>query len=247
MPTKRFVILAASRTGSSHLREYLSRHEEVRCFGELLSNHSAVPEGVGRRKVEKATLLHDVAGLTRSDPIKALEQIYSRETKKPIVGFKMLSKHAPPVMACVLADNGVTKILLYRANALARYASLLASRETKTWNATPERPKLTFDPADFRKSTAGYVGFYRKTLATLNERRQPYFLIRNDELDSELRLEQLLFFLGAQGPTPPLEGSRVRSRGASDIAGRFANSGDVFDYLKENDLMHWAYEGDAFA
>jgi hypothetical protein len=240
-----FIIVAAARTGSTHLSNYLSRHREIFCHGESFhpqrvhfrgSGGTANP--AGRQHLEK-----ELEDLRAQDPHAFLERIFRLDNGREHVGFKIFGNHNPKMLRSMLKNDSIRNVVLFRGNVLARYASVMAAKQTETWGANPKRPLVTFNPDRFGKHAETYLTFFEETLGFLNRKKLPYFFIRSDELNNEARLVQLLNFIGAT-PVLPEGEPADRVRGSSDIVSRFSNPDDVSRYLEDNGLMHWAYEGD---
>jgi hypothetical protein len=241
-----FTIIAAARTGSTHLSTYLSHHPDICCHGESF-HPQRVHFRYGKAKADpggKQRLESELKELRANDPDAFLERIFALNNGREHVGFKIFGNHNPEMLRTMLRSEAIQKIVLFRANVLARYASVLAAKETKTWGAAPERPPVQFKPPHFIKHMNTYLAFFERALQLLNKHGQPYFFIRSDELNNELRLVQLVSFIGAKPVLPKSETIVPRERGSADIASRFSNSDEVIGFLRDRGLMHWAYEGD---
>ncbi len=239
----RFVLIAAPRTGSSHLCSYLSRHADILCHGEIFHSKRVQFRAPGCRREERKRLAGEFLNLRRRDPLALLERIYTMTGGRKSIGFKIFDGHSREALEYLLRDDNTSKIVLFRPNALARYSSQLVAIETETWNAkTSERPKIIFHAEQFARSTQRYLQFFHNTIRILNETGQRYFFIRYDELNNLLMLERLIVFLKASGPAPELKDTVGRA--SYNIVSRFSNPSEVSEYLEKNGLMHWAYEGD---
>ena len=241
-----FIIVAAARTGSTHLSTYLSRHPEICCHGKSFHPHRVhVRHGRGGADPEGKELLEkELEALRADDPHAFLEKLFALNNGREHVGFKIFGHHNPKMLRSMLKDDSIRKVVLFRSNVLARYASAITAKQTKTWGKNPERPRVAFRADRFNRHAAAYLTFFEQTLEFLNRRKQPYFFIRSDEINNEARLVQLLNFIGAKPVLPQGESARERIRGSTDIVSRFSNPEEVLRYLRENGLMHWAHDGD---
>jgi hypothetical protein len=242
----RFVIIAAPRTGSSHLSSLLYRHPAICCHGELFNPNrvhfrSAAHKGdsEGKQRLER-----ELRELRSTDSSAFLERIYTLDDGRAHVGFKIFSNHHPKMLKMLLMNEAIAKIVLYRANVLARFASMLAAKSSKTWGPAPERPLVEFDAEQFTENMNEYVSYFKRVLKLLNTSGQRYFFIRSDELNNELRIAQLLSFLDADLSVSEIPSGKSRERGLSAIVERFSNPEEVTRFLEEHRLMHWTYEGD---
>jgi hypothetical protein len=193
----------------------------------------------GKERLEK-----ELEALRADDPHAFLERLFALNNGREHVGFKIFGNHNPKMLRSMLKDDSIRKVVLFRSNVLARYASAMAAKQTETWGANPDRPPVAFDADRFVKHAETYLAFFDRTLEFLNRKKQSYFFIRSDELNNEARLVQLLNFLGAEPVLPEGESAVERIRGSADIASRFSNPDEVLRYLRDNGLMHWAYDGD---
>jgi LPS sulfotransferase NodH len=239
----RFVLIAAPRTGSSHLCSYLSRHAEILCHGEIFHSKRVQFRAPRMPREERERLACELLNLRSCDPLAFLERIYTMTGGRKNVGFKIFDGHCREALEHLLRDDTTRKIVLFRPNALARYSSQLAAIETETWNAkSSERPKVIFHAEQFARSTQKYLQFFHSTIRILNETGQSYFVIRYDELNNLLMLERLIVFLKASGLAPELKDTAGRA--SYNVVSGFSNPSEVSEYLEKNRLMHWAYEGD---
>lgn len=239
-----FIIVAAARTGSTHLSTYLSRHPEICCHGESF-HPSRVHVRHGRTDPQsREPLEEELEALRADDPHAFLARIFALNNGREHVGFKIFGNHAPKMLRSMLKNDSIRKVVLFRSNVLARYASAMAAKQTKTWGKNPERPLVAFNADRFTRHAEAYLTFFEQTLEFLNRRKQSYFFIRSDEINNEMRLVQLLNFIGAEPVLPEDKSAPERIRGSTDIVSRFSNPHEVLRYLSDNGLMHWAHDGD---
>src|SRR5262249_16767183 len=139
-----------------------------------------------------------------------------------------------------------SKVVLYRSNFLAVYASLLAALQTGAYSAAEmlrvQRPMVTFSGEQFEQWLSAYEEFYACILEQLRITGQVFHLIRYEELNANGRLFSLLEFLGATPKVAPVEALRVR--GSPNILSRFSNPEVVEASLRKHDRLHWAQEED---
>ncbi|HEX4861312.1 MAG TPA: hypothetical protein VFV07_08750, partial [Rhizomicrobium sp.] len=218
---------------------------EIHCCGEIF-----MPESVnirwplargGRRAVRE--LEHELKAQRGHDPRGFLERLFTLDFEKPVVGFKIFPGHHPAMLDDILADRGVLKIVHYRTNILARYASNLAARETGDFGKHGSKPPVAFDAAQFTRYHDEQAGFYDGLLRRLAASGQSYHLSRYDEINNEAAMLAVFKFLGAEPSMPPLP-EHPAIRGGTDVLARFSNPKEVRAFLRERDLLHWAREGD---
>lgn len=248
MDATRFVIVGGGRSGSSHLVWTLNRSPDVMCHSEVFHGKQ-VPLRLAERAAEQAgsgdpaATRAQLTDLRSVDPFSYLERVYVTTKGKPVVGFKMFRAHNPLVLDRILVDAGIRKILLFRANALARYASLQTAHAMGDWHGK-DKPRVSFDPEKFVEVTEGYTRFIEETLNALTASNQPYRFVRYDELNNPALLQSLMTFLGARALDFNDGAKRSEVRASPDILSRFSNPEDAEAFLRGRGLMHWAYEGD---
>jgi hypothetical protein len=239
---QRFAIIGEGRTGSSHLVRVLNGHPQVRCHYEVFHGktvHAVTPELKGEaREALRAELL----ALRKQDPMAYLERIYALGGGRPVVGFKIFGKHNPPMLEHIMAERSIRKVVLFRANALARYASLMAAHETGEWSSGV-RTLVHFDAEEFLGQYDRYLLFIDQTIRALADTDQPFRVVRYDELNNHALMNALTRFLGASERLPEPD-AREANRASPNILTRFANPKEVEAFLRERGVMHWAYEGD---
>jgi hypothetical protein len=152
------------------------------------------------------------------------------------------------MLAQIVADPGIAKIVLFRANVLANYASKLVASQAGVWGVNEQErraavPPVRFEAQAFVAHHDKYMGFYARTLALLNETGQAYQLVRYDELNSQTLIAKLVRFLGvASAPRPSPAPDPVR--GSVDILSRFSNPGAARHFLKLRSRSEWAHESE---
>ena len=70
--------------------------------------------------------------------------------------------HEATIFARVLSDNDIRKVVLYRENVLARYASVMAARQTGQYGPQAAQIQVRFDPESFRISSQRYERYFRE-------------------------------------------------------------------------------------
>jgi hypothetical protein len=239
---QRFVIIAEGRTGSSHLVRVLNSHPQIRCHYEVFHGKTVHALTPGLKGEAREELRAELLALRKIDPMAYLERIYALDDGRPVVGFKIFGKHNPPMLEHLMADGAIRKVVLFRANVLARYASLMAAHETGEWSSGV-RTLVKFDADEFLGGYDRYLLFIDRTIRTLTETGQPFRVVRYDELNNHALMNALTQFLGATVPLPEPEANEA-NRGSPDILTRFSNPKEVEAFLRAHGAMHWAYEGD---
>src|SRR5258706_3016978 len=133
MPKTRLLIACQPRTGSNWLCSLLQSHPQILCHHEVF-HHDEIYYAVGHRDGRLSHL-----GSTHErdrDPLGFLEQLWHEDFGRSVVGIKLLDGQAPEVLARLLADTQVRKLVLRRQSRVRAYVSLLRARETGFWART---------------------------------------------------------------------------------------------------------------
>lgn len=240
---KRFAIIGLKRTGSSHLVSFLDSHPEIHCCGEIFNRDGVNlrwPKAMGGRRAGRE-IESELEALRTHDGQGFLARVFAIDFGKPVSGFKIFRNHNKPMLARILDDRDIVKIVHSRDNGLARYASSLANRLTGDSGRTAEKPLVEFDAAKFAAFHREHATFFDETERTLIASGQPVHRSRYEEINDPARLTAILDFLGVAPELPPLQ-APPPNRGSSDTLSRFSNPGAAEAYLREHDLMHWARE-----
>jgi len=246
----RFVIVASPRTGSSHLVTQLSAHPEILCHGNSL--HPKHMWLSWPKKDLTKSVKVELSGLREQDADAFLERLYTTGYGRPHVGFKIFQGQNNSVLRKLLKSPDVRKIVLYRKNVLANFASALAARSNKKWSvkegrSVPPPPAVHFDEQEFIGFHNEYVAFYVGVLNRLGRRRQPFHFIEYLDINEPLLFAGLVNFIGADpaklNSPAPLR-ARQTKQNSPDIVSRFLNSSDVVSFLERHQLQHWAREGE---
>ena len=244
----RFVIIASARTGSNFLITQLSSHPDIFCHGDIFHPNQPFLRWPGWPDERPPAEVNEFKRLKNLPPRDLLERMYRLGFGRPHVGFKIFNGQNNEILSQLIRDPEVKKIVLWRNNVLARYASALAARQTGNYgllkmSQIQDRVLVQFRPQTFRNHHDNYVAFYDRVLNELSVCGEPYWLLRYDELNCHPLLDGLAVFIGAEaGKMSRLAIKAVR--GPADVLARFSNPDEVADYLAKNGLQHWAHEGD---
>jgi len=192
MPVTRFLIVCQPRTGSNWLCTLLQSHPEILCHHEVF-HADEIYYAVGHRDGRLAHL--GTPEERDRDPLRFLERLWSEDFGRPAVGIKLLDGQAPDVLARLLADSGVKKILLRRESRVRAYVSLLRARETGHWARTPyDGVTVHVEAHELLEFARRYDAFYASLRAAT--RSQPALEVVYEELQHDPReLARVLQFL----------------------------------------------------
>ncbi|MBK7643161.1 MAG: sulfotransferase [Planctomycetes bacterium] len=198
MPHTRFLIACEARTGSNWLCGLLHSHPEILCHHEVF--HTDEPYyAAGFRDGRLAHL-----GTTHErdrDPRAFVEGLWQADFGRSAVGFKLLAGQAPGVLAELLRDPGVKKLILRRESRVRAFLSLLRARETGRWGQTSyDGVAVRVDARELLEFARRYDQFYAGLRAAT--RSQPVLEVAYEDLQRDpAAIEHILRFLGV-GPSP---------------------------------------------
>lgn len=249
----RFIIICAPRTGSSHLVNILSGHPDFLVNGNVFDNRRD-----GRlyvfwpdeqlTPIKKAELL----ALRDSDPAAFVEHMWASGFGRPHVGFKIFERENDELLSQWIGDNSIRKIVLYRRNVLANFASAMVARKTGRYSVNEGKkigktPKIAFNARKFASFHAKYTHFFADMIDRMNDKGQPFFLLNYEDINDLRVIRSLVTFIGGDATKGLSKENQFRSQlkqNSSDIISRFANQRKVRAFLEQNGLMHWAHEGE---
>lgn len=177
--------------------------------------------------------------------------VFSSGFGKPHVGFKMFQGQQDDLLFRFIGSESIRKIVLYRRNVLANYASALSARETNQYSVESGgqrvETKVHFSIGQFVRFHNRYVGFYRAILDRLNSFPHNYLFLDYENLNEAGVLGGVATFIGASPNTNKAERQyrRLSKQGTNNIVARFENKDEVSAFLERHGLMCWAHEGPA--
>src|SRR5215469_7670656 len=201
-----FVVIAAQRTGSSHLISLLGGHPDLLANGNVFDARKEKalyvfwPKGGMTKELKR-----ELTTLRRTDPDAFLERIFCTTFGRKHVGFKIFQDENNDMLDKLIANPDVKKIVLYRRNVLARYSSTVIARKTKKYSRkawrgdVPEAPKVAFDEALFLRYQRKYVKFYEKIVSKLNATGQAFYFVNYEDINDPLLTKNLVNFIGGDG------------------------------------------------
>jgi LPS sulfotransferase NodH len=221
---RKFVILAAPRTGSNMLCTLLNSHPSVVCHHELFN-----PRGIFVALDHRNSHL-DLGSVVERDrsPLCFLDRVWATSLGASHIGFKLTRGQGDPVMRHVLHDSSVAKIVLRRSNRLKTFVSQLSAEHSDHWEAYDDGPAMPSSPmvrieiealeAHARLNEEFYEDLHREL--ALGE--QPYIDLRYENLHRRREHTRVLSFLGLTPPHPRLAAASVK-QGGRDLRAMIAN------------------------
>jgi LPS sulfotransferase NodH len=236
--TTRFVILAAPRTGSNLLCTLLNSHPHILCHHEVFN-----PAGIFYA-IEFRNGSLDLGSIEERDqaPLAFLERLWSMPLGNRCVGFKMTRGQNEQVLANVLRDPGVRKIVLKRRNRIKTYVSSLVAERSGQWEVYSDadliepRPKVELNLTDLRKNMAANEAYYGEIETALRSCGQDALAVSYEDLESTAEHARLLAYLGVENTSVPLVARSVKQN-PTDLKRLVANYDEVLNELQGTELV----------
>lgn len=235
-----FVIIAVSRTGSTHLSSLLNSDSRIVVHPEIFH-----PNNIWYRRGSDAfAIMADISLERRDADVDGfLRRLKAIEPGK-LLGCKLFPGHGDAVRDRLIADARIAKIVLYRENLLAMYASnKIAMAASQFHTLDKPAPDLTapFDPNDFDRYATFVRGWYDRHMSILAETGQRFFFCPYEMLNEPSLVAGVRTFITGEPSGGVVESPHVKS-GCHDVITRFANPDAVLAYLSANGLEAWRYD-----
>jgi LPS sulfotransferase NodH len=231
----RFVVVAARRTGSNLLCTLLDSHPAILCHHELFN-----PRGIlCAISLRQGAFTLGSMDERDADPVAFVDRIWRQPQGHRCVGFKLTCGQAEPVLAHVLAERKVRKIVLRRRNRVKAYVSERIAERLDQWEVYDERqldrlrPRVEVDAERLRRHVAEVERFYRGVESRLEATGQGCLRIDYEDLGSPGERARLLRFLGAEPEDACLEARSVKQ-----------NPRDLREVVANFDALAGVLEGD---
>jgi hypothetical protein len=235
----RFVVLSARRAGSNMLCTILGAHPDVLCHHELFN-----PRGVFvALELRGQTPPGDVAARD-ADPLAFLARAWADDRGRPCVGFKMTLYQQPDVLAAVLADPEVAKLVLRRDDLVQAFVSERIAEALDQWEVydprdlVRERPRVHVDPDALRAHAAATRAYYDDVTGRMAASGQPWIELRYEALTELDEQRRAFAFLGVRPPDEPLAPRSVRQNGAP-LTALLANHAELVAELRGDPLARY--------
>jgi LPS sulfotransferase NodH len=195
---RRFVVVAAPRTGSNWVCSMLNSHPEILCHHEIFN-----PEGIHYALDHRAGDM-DIGTPEERDaaPLDFIGRLWRRDFGKRLVGFKINRGQNEAAFRHLLADKGVSKLVLVRRNRVKTFVSEMVAEKTGRWEsygrADGDKPagRLEVDVEALRRHVALNRDYYARVRGALRSSGQQYLEVTYENLKGEAEWRNILRFLG---------------------------------------------------
>ncbi len=234
---RKFVILAVPRTGSNLLCTLLNSHPEILCHHEVFN-----PDGIFTAVTHRDRDL-GLGTVCERDaaPLEFLEKVWATGQGYGCVGFKWTRRQNENVLAAVVQDAGIRKIVLRRRNRIKTYVSDKIAQQTQQWEVYSRdelqwpRPRIVADKEELLEHMAVNERFYRRLEDMLASHRQHGFSLCYEDLLDRAQQRRLLEFLQVQDLDCPLEAVSVKQN-PTDLRDVIANYDDFSASIRREGL-----------
>jgi LPS sulfotransferase NodH len=234
----RFVILAAPRSGSNFLCTLLNSHPEILCHHEVF-NPTRIFYALEHRDGS-----FDLGTIEERDraPLEFLEKLWSKSLGYPCVGFKMTRGQNERILAKVLGDPDVRKIVLKRHNRIKTFVSALVAERTGQWEVYSDadliqhKPKVELKLEDLRRHMSENEAYYEGIDNVLRSTGQKALKIAYEDLGSAQAHSLLLGYLGVRDSLAPLIARSVKQN-PNDLRRLVTNYDELLNALRGTELV----------
>lgn len=236
-----FLLIAAPRTGSNHLCTLLNSDPSITAHYEIFHRDGIfLASGTNASREFKNLTIED----RDRNRVEFLENLKRFDSERK-VGFKIFPSHADTMMHFLLEERSIKKILLYRSNILALYASdLIANNQNKFVTLKGEdssQGKVEFLPEKFEKFEEFLTAWFQEAMFRIASTGQSYFFMPYEKVNDQAMLAGLTAYITEAPSQGKLQSSHVKS-GTIDVLQRFSNPDIVNEYLEGRQLQLWRYD-----
>jgi hypothetical protein len=238
----RFVILSAPRSGSNLLCTLLNSHPEILCHHEVYN-----PSGI-YYALDCRNGCIDLGTIEERDrsPLDFLMRLWSRRLGHSCVGFKMTRGQNELVLAKVLRDPEVRKIVLKRRNRIKTYVSSLIAERSGQWEAYNEaelagpKPKIELEIDQFHHHIRVNELYYDEIDAILRSTNQGALAVTYENLVNSSEAATMLSYLGIGCRSCELVPASVKQN-PTDLRLLISNYDEVSAELEGGELYEELY------
>lgn len=233
-----FVIFAEMRTGSNFLEDSLNALPDITCYGEVYN-----PTFMGHHN--RFELMGYDMDRREADPLGLLDRMIAETEGLP--GFRLFHDHDDRVVARVLPDPRIAKVILTR-NPLDSYVSRKIATATGQWRLTDAKNRksaqIRFDADEFAELTERLAAFQARLRRGLQIGGQGAFLIRYEDINDALVLNGLACFLGSAGRIDTAS-TTLKRQNPDPLSEKVENYDEMIEALRDLDRFGLTASPDA--
>lgn len=234
---RKFVIIAAPRTGSNWVCSMLNSHPEILCHHEIFN-----PDGIHYALDHRGGDIYFGTLAERdSAPLDFLAQLWRQNFGKQAVGFKINRGQNEAVFQHVLTDRGVHKIVLMRRNRIKTFVSEMIAEQTGQWESynlaagSRQNVRLEVDVKALWRHVALNRDYYARLQHALRSSGQEYLQVTYEHLKTEAEWLNILRFLGV-APNASALAPATKKQNSSDLRDLISNYTQLESALSGSEL-----------
>ena len=241
--TGRFVILAAPRTGSTFLVDWLDRQAGVKCLSEIFH-----PNLVFLRNYHPRQQLLTDLNYRDQNAEKFLNDLMNELADTNSVGFKLFWNHNNYLLNALADRPDWKKVLLWRENLLEVFVSAALARKwfgSNEWGRVPDHLTIEVDTDSLIPFFHWMESQFLAIENVLHSCHAKYVTLEYQQLSDDARLKKVLRYLTGGPSRRALPGvhpihSPLEFRRGPGLNERIRNIAEVTDYLSRTRYRKWA-------
>lgn len=234
---RRFVIIAAPRTGSNWVCSMLNSHPEILCHHEIFN-----PDGI-HYALDHRTGDISIGTLAERDdaPLNFLDRLWQHSFGKRVVGFKINRGQNDVAFQHVLADRGLHKLVLLRRNRIKTFVSEMIAEQTGQWESygradgVKQNNRLEVDVKALWRHVALNRDYYARVQHALQASGQTYLQVTYENLQADAEWLSMLRFLDV-APAVSALAPATRKQNSSDLRDLISNYAQLEQALAGSEL-----------
>jgi LPS sulfotransferase NodH len=234
---RRFLIVAAPRTGSNWVCSMLNSHPEILCHHEIFN-----PEGIHYALDHRGGDI-DLGTLDEREgaPLDFIARLWRQTFGKRAVGFKINRGQNEAALRHVLADAGVLKLVVVRRNRVKTFVSEMIAERTGRWESYNRadvesgRDRLEVDVEELRRHVALNREYYARVYDALKTSGQDCLRVTYENLKAEGEWLKMLQFLGV-APDASALAPATRKQNPKDLRDIISNYAQLEAALAGSEL-----------
>jgi LPS sulfotransferase NodH len=234
--TKRFVIIANARSGSTMFRNLLDSHADILCFGEILNQRKILWD---QGMLNDTFDTDEMKTARAADPVGFVDAVYEAAGQEPCthVGFKSLYYHYAydrkhqRLLAYLLENEDIGIIHLKRRNLFKMYCSMQIAQKRVARGTTMNayRPDDVEGDISITVDPLHCLDFLRRAqvdeakMDTLFAHREPHQVVYEElaEATDEV-MRGVLAYLGARHRPMAASTYKVRRQPIEEVVSNYA-------------------------
>jgi LPS sulfotransferase NodH len=220
-----FTVVTHPRTGSTWLCDVLDTHPAIRCHSEVFHPHAVY---YSKRSTAAGTLGTDLAERD-ADPHGFASRLFAHHEGRAAVGFKVMAGHAPQLVADLLRESRIRKLVLRRENRIRVYVSEQRAATVNAWRGVNyDGLKIHVDPGTLVAYADHYDVYFDWVERSVAD--QPALHLTYESLFRPETVAAALEFLGVEPDLSQLR-TNVEAQSSDSLRDAIANYDELLSEL----------------